>query len=239
MTITSSRIAIRTALVAVASGLLWAGAATAYEQYSENADATNCRECHGDFRAGGYISRSDDDPWPDSLHNVHRNVMLDGDCDTCHSAGGRFPVFLNSSTGGEGFPPVACVGCHGIDPTPGTPNSNWGAGLRRHHTNAGVPADQNGDTCVSCHPSDPLPVPEFFLPAYYFTPDPAHPDKPTDSCNPSPGFPEHFSQGTMGTQGLDNDGDLVYDMADSDCASLVFIDGFESGNTAAWSGSVP
>ena len=73
---------------------------------------------------------------------------------------------------------------------------------------------------MDCHDDDPTPPAESVLPAYYFTPDINHPDKPTDPCNPSPGFPEDFAGLTTG---LDNDGDGAYDEADSDCASsLIF-----------------
>ena len=226
--------------MAVAILFMVAQAAETYEQWSINDDPTYCGECHGDFRAPAYVSRADGDPWGDSLHDVHRNVMLNGDCDTCHLGGNEFPVLLNLSNGGNGLEPVSCVGCHGIDPDPGTPNTEWGAGLRLHHINAGVPPDMNDDTCVDCHLIDPTPMAESVAPAYYFTPDPSHPGKPTDPCNPSPDFVEHFSQGTMGSYGLDNDGDLAYDVADADCGGAsIFTDGFESGDISAWSDSVP
>jgi len=225
-------------LAVVVSLALLPGLAEAYDRWSINDDATNCGECHGDFRAGGYVSESDGDPWGASLHDAHRNTMLDGDCNACHSGNPRFPVFLNLSNGGDGLEPVSCMGCHGIDPNPSTPNTEWGAGLRLHHTDAGVPADQNGDTCSDCHSSDPTPIAENVLPSFYFTPDTAHPDKPNDPCNPSPGFPENFAGDTIA---LDNDGDLTYDGADPDCGAStdIFADGFESGDTSGWSSTVP
>lgn len=189
------------------------GAALAYSQWSINDDATNCGQCHGDFRSNTYISPGDGQLWG-NLHNIHRTTMLNSDCATCHGAGDRFPVLLNESEGGDGFDPISCMGCHGMDP--GTPDAHWGAGLRAHHLNAGVPADQNGDTCLDCHPSDPVPRRENVSPSYYFTPDAAHPNKPTDPCNPSPDLPEDFAGLTLG---LDNDGDLLYDEADPDCTA--------------------
>jgi len=221
---------IITALAAIAILVIGVGPAVAYEKYSEDRDATNCRACHGDFRDNNYISLSDGENWGD-LHDLHRNTMLDGDCDTCHQSGGFFPVMIDDSAGGDGFESVGCIGCHGVDPDPGNPNDFWGAGLRLHHTNSGV------NTCVGCHDNDPVPPTEDILPSYYFTPDANHPDKPTDPCNPSPGLPEDFAGLTMG---LDNDGDDLYDEADPDCASsLIFADGFESGDTTAWSSQVP
>ena len=258
--------------------------AEGYDKYSQDDDSTNCRACHGDFRSDDYISPVDGMNWG-NLHNIHRNTMLSGDCDVCHIGNDKLPVFLNSSDGGNGFQPVGCMGCHGIDPAPGEPNNAWwGAGLRLHHANAGVPADSNGFTCMSCHGNDPSPPSESALPSYYFTPDTFHPSKPVEPCNTAPGFSENFAGAV---KGIDNDGDLLYDDADSDCVAatptptrtptrtntptwtptptqtatpvitltpppptptitptgtpipgLIFEDGFESGNTSAWSAAL-
>jgi len=43
--------------------LIGAGTAQAYPQYSNNKDATNCRACHGDFRASPYISLTEGADW--------------------------------------------------------------------------------------------------------------------------------------------------------------------------------
>lgn len=191
--------------------LVWglAGAApdaAAYSQYSQNQDATNCRGCHGDFRASPYVSFKDGTNWGTSLHDGHRQTMLAGDCDTCHTTGGRFPVILNSSNGGTDFDPIACVGCHGRDEG----GNVTAAGLRQHHWNAGV------TVCSNCHgdanPAGFTPVAENVSPPYYFTPDSAHPNKPTDPCDGD------GSESVFGLTGLDNDGDLLDDGADSDCA---------------------
>jgi cysteine-rich repeat protein len=201
--------------------LLWAPGAGAYEQYSDNRDATNCRGCHGDFRSSPYNpALSDGENWGDDLHDIHRVQMLNRDCQTCHQSGTFFPVLTFSSGGGEGFPPISCMGCHGRAADAGGDDlsEGLGAGLRQHHTTAGAPADGDGLLCLDCHsdadPANYTPVGEDVLPPYYTTPDPdtRHPDKPTDSCNPNgeeqfAGLPE----------GLDNDGDNVYDGADSDC----------------------
>ena len=187
--------------------------AEGYDQYSQNDDATNCRECHGDFRSGSYISPVDGQNWG-NLHNIHRSTMLSGDCDVCHIGGDEFPVHLDRSNGGDNFPAVGCMGCHGVDPAPSVPNNNWwGAGLRAHHTNAGVPPDSNGDTCVTCHGNDPSPLPEDTMPVYYFTPDVNHPNKPTDPC-----LDENYAGAAFG---LDNDGDLLHDGDDPDCAAAT------------------
>ncbi|MCH8244123.1 MAG: hypothetical protein IH897_16155, partial [Planctomycetes bacterium] len=65
------------------TSMIGAGTAQAYDQYSENGDATNCGLCHGDFRDSPYISLSDGESWEDDLHDVHRRIMLASDCDTC------------------------------------------------------------------------------------------------------------------------------------------------------------
>lgn len=267
----------------IVGGIALIGAAPgveAYDRWSVNDDATNCGFCHGDFRSSNYISPSDGQNWG-NLHNIHRSTMLSGDCDVCHIGGDEFPVFLDQSNGGDGFEPVSCMGCHGVNPAPPAANTGlWGAGLRAHHTNAGVGPDNNGDTCIDCHSNDPAPLPEDTLPSYYFTPDANHPSKPDNPCNPSPGFPENYAGSVMG---LDNDGDLLYDTDDPDCADptptptptstptqvpptptptftptptmvvptptptatptqppnpdLIFMDGFESGDTSAWASS--
>ncbi len=188
----------------------------AYERYSQNDNATWCRECHGNFRADNYVSLSDGQPWG-NLHEVHRSTMLSGDCDACHIGGSELPVYIDQSNGGDGLEPKSCVGCHGANPSPGNPsNGLWGAGLRAHHANAGVGPDSNGFTCATCHSGDPTPPAENVDPSYYFSPDPSHPSKPTDPCNPAPGFPEHFAASIIS---LDNDGDLLYDEADPSCAA--------------------
>jgi hypothetical protein len=202
---------VRYPVLAVGLAMLLAGAAGAYEQYSENKDATNCRDCHGDFRASPYTSLSDDQSWGDDLHDVHRDVMLDGDCDTCHTSGGRFPVLLGSSNGGDGLDPISCAGCHGraADGT-GSGSEGYSAGLRQHHWRAGV------EECGGCHDdADPafyIPVDEDVPPPYYSGSDAAHPLIPSDPCNrAADGFPEDFAGSSLG---LDNDGDGLYDELD-------------------------
>jgi hypothetical protein len=191
--------------------LLLAGGASAYSQYSEDGDDTFCRECHGNFRSQPYISRSDGMSWEDDLHDVHRNTMLNGDCDTCHSTGPRFPVLIGSSIGGTGLPAIACAGCHGraedgIDDG----SIGYGAGLRQNHWVGGI------TVCVNCHmdadPAEFTPVGEDILPPYYSTSDAAHPLIPGDPCNlMEDGFLEDYAASTLG---LDNDGDGLYDEAD-------------------------
>jgi len=190
--------------------------AEAWSTYSTNGSTGNCASCHGDFNAGGsYTSLADGQSWGANLHDVHRNTMLGGDCDTCHGSGGRSPVVLNSSVGGSGLSPISCVGCHGRneDVTPndgafGGPGPGRGDGLRAHHAAAFV------TVCAGCHNADTVPVGENVLPPYYANPGTGHPDMPTNPCKQNGN--ENFAGGP---EGLDNDGDNVYDGADSDCAS--------------------
>jgi len=178
-----------------------------------------------------YISPTDGKPWETTyqeveadepeeeigLHDIHRHVMLDkfgsSRCDTCHMSDSRYPVFTFLSAGGGGvLPPIGCVGCHGRSEDAGhdSESPGRGAGLRQHHTNAGVAE------CKSCHsdadPANYTPVGENVPPPYYFTPDDVFINKPTDPCN------QHREEQYAGRrEGLDNDGDGRYDMRDRDC----------------------
>jgi hypothetical protein len=188
--------------------------ASAYDQYSQNKDDTNCRACHGNFRSNTYISTVDGQLWG-NLHNLHRDDMLSGDCETCHQAGGRFPVAINSSDGGTGLDPVGCTGCHGRDEDNTASNPDFpfgvGAGLRQHHYNAGV------TLCMGCHedanPGNYSSVGEDILPPYYANPGTGHLAIPTGSCNDDGS--ENFAGLAIG---LDNDGDTLYDADDPSCS---------------------
>ena len=210
---------LRTSLIGCGLVLIGIPAAQGYDRWSINDDATNCGFCHGDFRNSNYVSPVDGQNWG-NLHNIHRTDMLSGDCATCHygAGGDEFPVLLNVSGGGDGLAPISCMGCHGVDPQDPTQPNGWGAGLRAHHLNASVGPGHDGNTCASagCHPSDPVPQPEDTLPPYYLNPGNNHPNMPTDSCNPaSAGYPESFAGANIG---IDNDGDLIHDELDPDCA---------------------
>jgi len=202
---TSILLAIIVALMAL---FTWSPQSYAFSQYSTNANVGNCADCHGDFRAGNYISNNDGTPWGTSLHDGHRFDMLSGDCNTCHGSGNRFPVLLNSSVGGTGFDPISCVGCHGRNEDLNI--GQIGAGLRQHHTTTGAAF------CGGCHqdndPATFTTAGESVPPPYYFTPDAVHPDKPTDPCN------ANLSESVFGPTGTDNDGNNLYDETDPDCA---------------------
>jgi hypothetical protein len=194
----------------------------AYPTYSQNQDATNCRLCHGNFGADvfSYVSTSDGQDWG-NLHNLHRFVMLEEEspvskCATCHMAGRPQPPVFTFQSSSDYLDPIGCVGCHGRYEDAGNDNRSGGlgAGLRQHHTNAGV------TICMGCHsdanPANYTPVGENVLPPYYFTPDNIFTNKPTDPCN---SFGEENYAGIW--EGLDNDGDGVYDILDRDCKPPV------------------
>jgi len=201
-----------------------AGRAQAYPQYSVNGDDTNCRACHGDFRANPYVSLTEGADWGKSLMDMHANDILNGDCATCHGSGPRFPVMIGSSAGGDGLEPIACAGCHGraedADPQ-GSGSQGYGAGLRQHHWVANrVINGISTRICANCHidasPATYDTADESYLPPYYAFPagsDTAHPDIPSDPCNPAAdGYPESYAGSS---EGLDNDGDGLYDEADT------------------------
>jgi hypothetical protein len=127
---------------------------------------------------------------------------------------GRYPVILNSSAT-TAFDPIGCMGCHGRYEDDEAQNSSGGlgAGLRQHHTRAGI------KECMTRHAdANPMlytPVAESVQPPYYFTPDSEFPNKPTDPC--SPHDEEDYAGGN---NGLDNDGDGLYDKRDPDCRPI-------------------
>jgi hypothetical protein len=221
-----------------------AAGAWGYDQYSVNGDATNCRACHGDFRASFYTEMGPDGGfWFNGLHESHQ-AMVESDCNTCHSTGGRFPVKLDSSNGASGLSPIACTGCHGRDAdsvNPGVPTVTEGAaaGLRQHHWNAD--ADHPGlnlKVCLDCHAdADPAaftPAGEDVLPTYYAEADPVdYPLLPVDPCDGSgPALEDQYGNlidGGPDGRGTDNDGDLVYDGADTDCSAAPITPGEAAG----------
>ena len=211
--------------------LLWLGSAQHVRAYNKWGDG--CTDCHSNFLNPTSIKPGD--TWPGSQHNIHRSSMMTDAidwCGTCHVDDGDDPV-LDFSRGESGLSGVGCMGCHGVDPDPGMANNKWwGAGLRRHHANSNVGLDDGDLACVDCHTDDPAPLGENAIPVYYG----GNNINVLDPCN-ADGSENWTSDGL----GLDNDGDLDYDAADSDCSAsaAIFTDGFESGDLSAWSLTVP
>ena len=197
--------------VAVTVGMLVGSSyAAAFTTYSSDGETGNCADCHGDYRAGSYESKSDGSPWNDSLMGGHRNFINDSgndQCDVCHSGSNRSPVVLNLSD--LSAKPKGCVGCHGRD---GDGPGQIGDGLRAHHMGSndylnwpgGIPG---GLTCAICHGGDTTPVGEDILPFNYSVAGTIG-----DPC---------VAENQFGPTGLDNDGDGAYDAADSDCTPVV------------------
>ncbi len=224
------------ALAVLLALVLFPSAAAAYDTYSTSTTAGNCAECHGDFRASPYASKVDGVSWGSSLHDVHRNTMLNRDCNACHSGASRTPVNLGSSAGGTGLQPSSCAGCHGRsqDGT-GSGTLGFGAGLRQHHYRKSV------TVCLDCHsdanPANRTVVGENILPPYYASPGTNHPAMPTNTCDPAARNFENFAGSALG---LDNDGDSLFDQADPNCVSAVCGNGrvetgeqCDDGNTTA------
>ena len=204
--------------------ILWLGSAQNVSAYSTWKGG--CTDCHSSFKDAG--STKPGNAWLDDKHDVHRRQMMTNLCGTCHIVNGDNPL-LNESRGEPGLAGVSCMGCHGVDPDPSTPNNAWwGAGLRLHHANETVGTDDGDLLCVDCHDDDPAPLGENAVPIYYGGTN----VNVYDPCNL-----DGSENWTTDALGLDNDGDLAYDNLDSDCP--FFGDGFESGDTSNWSLVVP
>jgi len=198
--------------------------------YDENeTPGSNCSQCHSaftdNFSPGGAII-------PTSKHEMHRNSgNMNATCNLCHTNGdGRNP-FMGSSQGASGIG-YGCSGCHGRladvgNAVAGSAElSGSGAGLRQHHFNAGQ------TLCETCHadanPANYTPVGEDVNPPYYGVTadsDAAEPCNPTATAN----LNENWS--LMDFEGLDNDGDSVYDALDTDCMPVTASPGETAGDT--------
>ena len=201
-------------LIVVTGLLFWAFNAQAYQFYSEDIGTTGgCAQCHGAFSSGRYTSPADGSDWGTHLHTGHLNgTNIGSNCNNCHfgTKTSGWQVNLSSSyVAADGDNAISCSGCHGRLEDAG--NGGYGVGLRLHHINAGVPADSNGQKCNSCH-NDSAPVDEDVMPPWYGSITNTVTGTTLNPCNVN--GPENFA-GTA--QGNDNDGDLAYDSADSDC----------------------
>jgi hypothetical protein len=159
--------------------------------------------------------------WGVSLHDAHlNNTDIDASCDNCHGGSGTFQRMVNLSSSGaamDGANFVSCTGCHGRleDANGFGPGPGWGAGLRQHHTDAGVPPDSNNEVCGDCHddadPANFAVAGEDIMPPWYDSTTNDIVSLTLDTCNVN--LEEEFS-GDPAALGLDNDGDGLYDEAD-------------------------
>ena len=183
--------------------------ALAYESYSDGTNTAKCAYCH-ETAVGGFQSRG-------ALHDAHTSKGT-GTCQACHVQQGDIPATYVS---GDAVLNKGCTGCHGG--APGGMGS--GDGLRLHHRNAGAPTDLDGFFCYDCH-NDTAPPAESTNPFYYGRTGII----PTSACNVD--GKEDFWNRTTGLpdgKGLDNDGDLLVDAADSDCAVVTCVDSDQDG----------
>ncbi len=149
---------------------------------------------------------------------MHRNgSYMNSDCDLCHTTGDNRNPFIGSSDGTVTNPGLGCVGCHGREQDAGNDgiSAGRGAGLRQHHYVTGT------TTCAGCHtdanPANYTPAGENVVPTYYGTID-TMADMP---CNPVAQSNINENWTIDGSEGLDNDGDNIYDAADPDCLTAA------------------
>ena len=193
--------AIFIALVAFA---IWTPYVAAFESYNDPDVDMNgycsSTQCHPGFVGGpGNVTHD--------LHTGGDREITDN-CELCHSdteSDNPNPLTLWSSYDDDNG--YGCVGCHGrFDndsigrnyndfPIAGKPKAS-GAGLRMLHEKKGVPS------CFGCH-GEIDPLPENISPPYYN--DSRAGVYFTDSCS----------------DGLDNDGDGLYDNVDPDCGAVL------------------
>jgi len=124
--------------------------------------------------------------------SLHDGTVWTGDLMTGH--GSSMMVGCLECHQMEGDQPhiARCTGCHGREEDAAT--TQKGAGLRERHRTSGI------DQCDLCHGSGEAAVGENVIPANMAR-------KGIDPCNDA----------QFGPEGLDNDGDGLYDGADPDC----------------------
>jgi len=202
-------------IAATAIFLISPSVSNAYDSYN------GCNDCHGDFRDNGYVSNADGTPWNDDLMGGHQDFM--SGCDVCHSGSGFSPVRISISDDTD--KPQGCVGCHGrVGDETGVctfgaadvdgEHCGSGMGLRKlHEASPSVPAN----TCYVCHntESGAVPVRENEPPFNFRRSGVTL----TSACS---------SENMFGPTGLDNDGDGIADMADTQCQTPgdMNIDGY-------------
>lgn len=180
--------------------------ASAWARWRNNELGAGCNDCHGHWFDAPYITPKGG-TWPATLHGVHADFgHMATECNVCHRTDDAWNPFLNSSTGTSTAPAWGCGGCHGEDHGFAWPVSY---GLTQHHISFAV-----GSNCDSCHHHQnlPTPLPESTMPVYYGLPD----TNVTCPCNDDTDTSEDWNGDG---EGLDNDGDGLYDAADPDCAA--------------------
>lgn len=181
-------------------------AALAYNRYNDG-----CQTCHGAF-TGSTSPKGSVFP-SNNKHTMHRSTTyMDTDCRLCHRADDGNNPFLGSSDGTAATVGVGCRGCH------------VAAGLRKHHQANAVTSCYSGGS--GCHGlSDPTPPGENILPPYYGSVD----TRATNPCNATTQnfVNENWTNDPVSGpwEGMDTDGDNLYDLSDPDCAGATATPG--------------
>ena len=173
--------------------LFGCSSALAYQRYNDG-----CQSCHGAFTDNTSTKGS---TFPSGgKHDMHRSSSyMNTNCNLCHRADDGRDPYTASSTGTATNAGVGCTGCHNA------------AGLRLHHASSGV------GVCADCHSGDPAPPKENIRPPYYGTID----TKAANPCNATAQNLINENWTTNCCEGLDTDGDNLYDMNDPDCFAIT------------------
>jgi hypothetical protein len=199
---------------------LFATDAKAYNRYNDG-----CQNCHGSFSDGFSPKGTPFDYHENNKQEMHRNpYAMATDCALCHTSGDKDNPYIGNSSGHQGDFDVGCVGCHGREEDAGNDSISpgRGAGLRQHHWNADVIVETesgpvSSQVCADCHtdtkPQQYTPVGEQVKPSYYGS-DHTNADGP---CNLIAQHETNENWDHYDFEGLDNDGDGLYDGNDPDC----------------------
>ena len=183
------------AFAPLAGGGLFATDSHAYGTY---AGGCSTASCHGAFK-DGTSPKGTNFGTAGSKHTMHNGAsFMATACGLCHTVNGDSGS-MTTSRGETGVVGRGCTGCHNA------------AGLRNHHRTTGA-------SSCSCHGSSAEAAPaESTNPPYYGT----SATKANNSCNPvaTANLNENWSVGDF--EGLDNDGDNLYDTNDPDCTSVT------------------
>jgi hypothetical protein len=165
----------------------------AFQRYNDGCDL-----CHGTF-ISNVSPKGTNFGTAGNKHEMHRSSSFMGTaCNLCHTSGDGRDPYLGTSDGLTGIPGAGCAGCHN------------GPGLRQHHRVTGA------SSCSGCHASTEVAPAESAKPPYYGTSG----TKANNACNlvAQANLNENWSVGSP-YEGLDNDGNNLYDSADPACAS--------------------
>ncbi len=193
--------------------------ALGYESYHDPDlnDTGYCVTCHDGFTRGK----------SDPLHVLHvaGDDPVTTNCNLCHTGSGKDNPLIMWSTGDNGDG-KGCTGCHGRDygETVEADHRGFsitgkvkasGYGLRKNHTTRGI------IVCLNCHTDRAQAdiLTEDVQPPYYSRADVSLSSMPANTCT------NEDTANDADIVGLDNDGDLLWDIADPDCAVCPDGDG--------------